>query len=114
MIHRPPEISAFEFAVLAALRAAQLIRGCAPRVEGDHKFVVTAQLEVAAGRVVRVVEGTVQDLSGAIGATAAPGVLRSEEHSDGPTGVRTEAPSPLGSAKAGMMPTGRVSPGDVS
>lgn len=53
MIHRPLAISAFEFAVVCGLRAAQLTRGCIPRVEGTHKNTVMAQLEVAAGKVVR-------------------------------------------------------------
>ena len=53
MIHRPLGVSAFEFAVVSGLRAAQLTRGCVPRVEGIHKNTVMAQLEVAAGKVVR-------------------------------------------------------------
>jgi len=39
---------------LATLRAAQLIRGCRPRVDGTHKAIVTAQFEVAAGKVTQV------------------------------------------------------------
>jgi hypothetical protein len=42
----------FEFAVLAALRATQLTRGCRPRVDGEHTVAVMAQLEIAAGAVV--------------------------------------------------------------
>ena len=53
MTHRPSDFSAFEFAVLSGLRAAQLMRGCIPRVEGVHKKTVIAQMEVAAGRVTR-------------------------------------------------------------
>ena len=53
MVNRPAEFSAFEFVVLSGLRAAQLLRGCTPRVEGVHKTTTTAQLEVAAGKVVR-------------------------------------------------------------
>jgi hypothetical protein len=30
------------------------MRGCTPRVEAAHKVITTAQLEVAAGHVVRV------------------------------------------------------------
>ena len=48
---RPPHIGAFEFVVLASLRTAQLIRGCAPKMPTTHKHVVTAQCEVAAGLV---------------------------------------------------------------
>ncbi len=53
MIHRPAEVSAFEFVVLAGLRAAQLMRGCTPRIEGAHKVIMTAQIEIATGKVVR-------------------------------------------------------------
>ena len=42
MVNRPAAFSAFEFAVLSGLRAAQLMRGCLPRVEGIHKTIVTA------------------------------------------------------------------------
>lgn len=54
MIQRPPGVGAFQFVVLATLRAAQLMRGCRPRVEGMHKPIVIAQLEVAAGKVTQV------------------------------------------------------------
>ena len=53
MIQRPTSFSAFEFSVLSGLRAAQLMRGCLPRVEGIHKNTIIAQLEVAAGKVTR-------------------------------------------------------------
>lgn len=53
LVQRPRDFSAFEFAVLAGLRTAQLMRGCTPRVESSHKLIMTAQIEVAAGRVVR-------------------------------------------------------------
>jgi DNA-directed RNA polymerase subunit K/omega len=46
-------MSAFEFVVLSSLRAAQLTRGCTPRVDGAHKIIMTAQIEVAAGKVGR-------------------------------------------------------------
>ena len=43
-------MSAYMFAVLASLRAAQLMRGCLPRlVTSSHKTTVVAQLEVAGG-----------------------------------------------------------------
>jgi DNA-directed RNA polymerase subunit K/omega len=52
MIHRPAEeIAAFEFVVVAAQRAAQLMRGCTPRVPPSPKREVTAQREVADGKV---------------------------------------------------------------
>jgi hypothetical protein len=52
MITRPDDISAFEFSVLSALRAAQLARGCVPRVAGSRKLAVLAQQEVAGRKVV--------------------------------------------------------------
>lgn len=51
MIQRPPGVGAFEFVILAALRAEQLIRGCTPRIDGGHKPIMTAQFEVAEGKV---------------------------------------------------------------
>lgn len=63
MVQRPIELNAFEFAVLAGLRAAQLARGCTPRVNGSSKVAVIAQREIAERKVVReptvavVVEG---------------------------------------------------------
>jgi len=53
VVQRPTELSAFEFAVLAGLRAGQLARGCTPRVTRAEKVSVTAQREVAEGKVVR-------------------------------------------------------------
>jgi hypothetical protein len=50
---RPPGIGAFQFVILASLRAVQLTRGCRPRIDGDgdHKNTVIAQLEVSQGKV---------------------------------------------------------------
>jgi len=42
----------FELAVVAGLRAKQLIAGCIPRVAPAHKLTSTATLEVLAGKVV--------------------------------------------------------------
>ena len=53
MIQRPSEFGAFEFAVLSGLRAAQLMRGCLPKLDSTHKKIMTAQLEVASGKIVR-------------------------------------------------------------
>lgn len=53
MVHYPDNIGTFEFIILSSLRAAQLMRGCTPRVDAVHKRIVTAQLEVAAGMVSR-------------------------------------------------------------
>jgi DNA-directed RNA polymerase subunit K/omega len=54
VIQRPTHIGAFQFVVVAALRAAQLTRGCLPKVDGLHKVTVTAQLEVSEGRIAAV------------------------------------------------------------
>ncbi len=62
MVQRPVEFAAFEFAVLASLRAEQLARGCTPRVTSLHKITVTAQMEVAAGKVVRQINGGPGDI----------------------------------------------------
>jgi len=50
---RPAGIGKFQFVILASLRAAQLMRGCLPRIEGAHKNTVMAQLEVSEGKVVQ-------------------------------------------------------------
>ncbi len=54
MVSRPADMNAFEFAVVAGLRAAQLQRGCTPRVERCHQVAVTAQQEVAGRKVLRI------------------------------------------------------------
>ncbi len=51
MIRRPADSNPFEFVVVASLRAAQLMRGCTPRVPLEHRPVITAQREVAEGKV---------------------------------------------------------------
>jgi DNA-directed RNA polymerase subunit K/omega len=56
VIQRPVGSNAFEFVIVSALRAAQLMRGCIPRVEGLHKHTTIAQMEVATGKVARLVE----------------------------------------------------------
>jgi DNA-directed RNA polymerase subunit K/omega len=53
MIRRPADMSTFEFSVLSGLRAAQLHRGCSPRVEPSGKVAITAQHEVAERKVER-------------------------------------------------------------
>ncbi len=52
MVQRPACFSRFEFVVLSGLRAAQLMRGCTPRVDAGHKVITTAQMELAEGKVV--------------------------------------------------------------
>ena len=54
MVKRPNEMNRFEFAVLSGLRAAQLHHGCTPRVTQSPKVAVTAQQEIAEGKVLRV------------------------------------------------------------
>ena len=51
MIARPRHGNPFEFVRVASLRAAQLMRGCTARVPASPKAVVTAQMEVAGGKV---------------------------------------------------------------
>ena len=53
MIQRPIGMNAFEFAVLSGQRAAQLQRGCTPRVPPSAKVTITAQHELAERKVVR-------------------------------------------------------------
>ena len=45
--------SVLDSVTIAALRAQQLMMGCVPRVEGDHKATTIAQMEVSQGRVTR-------------------------------------------------------------
>jgi len=56
MVKCPQGMSVFEFSVLSSLRAAQLSRGCTPRVVPSAKLAVTAQLEVSARKVVRMLD----------------------------------------------------------
>ena len=51
MTFRGTEFGGFEFVKVSALRAAQLMRGCTPRVHLSHRHTITAQQEVAAGKV---------------------------------------------------------------
>jgi DNA-directed RNA polymerase subunit K/omega len=60
MIRPPEQMGKFEFVAVAALRAAQLTRGCRPRVDGDHTTAVFAQREVAEGKVTRSADGAVE------------------------------------------------------
>jgi DNA-directed RNA polymerase subunit K/omega len=54
VIRRPLDIGRFEFVVLSALRAAQLLRGCPPKIDVEHKVTTTAQLEISSGAVTRL------------------------------------------------------------
>ena len=53
MVIRPAQLSAYEFVVVAALRAQQLLAGCTPLLPGEHSAATMAQMEVAAGRIAR-------------------------------------------------------------
>ena len=61
LVRPPPQLSTFEFVILASLRAVQLSRGCTPRVEGAHKRIVIAQLEVASGAVARAADDVLRE-----------------------------------------------------
>ena len=54
MVERPAQWNAYEFVVVASLRAHQLMGGCLPRVAGTHKATTIAQMEVSAGKIARV------------------------------------------------------------
>ena len=53
MVSRPVNANAYEYIVLCALRAQQLIKGCTPRVPGEHAATTMSQMEVAGGFVTR-------------------------------------------------------------
>lgn len=57
LVTRPSGANAYEFIVISALRAQQLLSGCTPRLSGEHTAMVMAQMEVAAGRVARAEPG---------------------------------------------------------
>ena len=76
MIQRPSGVGTFQFVVLATLRAAQLMRGCRPRVDGIHKATVTAQIEIS--------EGKVAQMSAEPDAVAEPPVLSHAPIDEGP------------------------------
>jgi DNA-directed RNA polymerase subunit K/omega len=58
----PTGMGHFEFATLAALRAAQLIRGCVPTIQSEqHKSTIIAQYEVATGRISHAVPEDADD-----------------------------------------------------
>ena len=51
MEHRPFDFNAFEFVIVSAQRAKQLTRGCTPLVIPGLRPVITAQREVADGKI---------------------------------------------------------------
>jgi DNA-directed RNA polymerase subunit K/omega len=54
VVNRDDLANAFEFVVVAGLRARQLQRGALPRVARDAKVMITAQREVFCGVVLRL------------------------------------------------------------
>lgn len=75
-MQRPSGVGAFQFVILASLRAVQLTRGCRPKVDGVHKNTVMAQLEVSQGKVVQELAPALPDLTGT---PATRGPLPTEE-----------------------------------
>ena len=57
MVNRPVHMNAFEFVVVSALRAQQLLAGCVARKAGPQNAPTMAQMEVASGCVSRSVDG---------------------------------------------------------
>lgn len=53
MTVRPAHLNAYEFVVVSALRAQQLMAGCTPRLPGIHSASTMAQMEVAGGCITR-------------------------------------------------------------
>jgi DNA-directed RNA polymerase subunit K/omega len=53
MVVRPVQMNAYEFVVVAALRAHQLTTGSVARLPGQHSVSTMAQMEVADGQVAR-------------------------------------------------------------
>jgi hypothetical protein len=53
MVKHPDGMNGFEFSVLSGLRAAQLQRGCTPRVPPSDKIALTPQHELAERKIVR-------------------------------------------------------------
>ena len=53
MVIRPARLNAYEFVVVSALRAQQLLAGCTPTVAGEHSATTLAQMEVAGGYIAR-------------------------------------------------------------
>jgi DNA-directed RNA polymerase subunit K/omega len=56
-------MGAYQFVVIATLRAAQLMRGCTPRVDPmQHKPITVAQMEVSDGKVAELLADAVAPL----------------------------------------------------
>jgi DNA-directed RNA polymerase subunit K/omega len=58
VIHRPSDVNAFEYIIMAAQRTAQLMRGCLPTIDvATQKVTTIAQSEVAVGKIKRASNG---------------------------------------------------------
>jgi DNA-directed RNA polymerase subunit K/omega len=53
LVIRPAHLNRYEFVVVAALRAQQLLAGCTPSLPGEHSAAMMAQMETAEGHVTR-------------------------------------------------------------
>ena len=71
MVKRPPDMNAFEFVALSALRAVQLQHGCTPRVVECANVGATAQHEVAERKVLPLDAGA-EPLSESSASSALP------------------------------------------
>ena len=78
-IRRPLGMGGFQFAVLSTLRAKQLIRGCTPRVDGNHKLTVLAQFEVADGKVKEDMDASATAAASSRGSAAIPSIFVSAD-----------------------------------
>ena len=62
MVNRPREMEAFEYVVVSVLRAQQLMKGCIPHLDGQHRATTMAQMEVSAGKIFRKVPDSIPDV----------------------------------------------------
>jgi DNA-directed RNA polymerase subunit K/omega len=60
VVNRPRDYNSYEFVVVSSLRAKQLLAGCTAHVDGDHTAAITAQMEVADGRIARCADDAPQ------------------------------------------------------
>jgi DNA-directed RNA polymerase subunit K/omega len=54
-------MEAFEFVVVSVLRAQQLMKGCVPHLDGTHKAITMAQMEVSAGMIAREISDPAEE-----------------------------------------------------
>jgi DNA-directed RNA polymerase subunit K/omega len=58
MVIRPKQMNSYEFVVVSALRAQQLLAGSVPRMAGAHSVATMAQMEVAGGHIAATIAGS--------------------------------------------------------